>query len=83
MTTRTRLPDRRPAATSDITHAGQQFTIAIGFDPATGQPMEVLGSSSKVGSQTAALVSDSCSLALQTGLDLAEIGRSLSKAPRR
>ena len=58
--------------------------LSIGYDPGTGSPKEVFGSSPMVGSQTATLVSDACiiiSLAMQAGLTPAQIAHSLSKEP--
>ena len=81
---RKRLPTRRPSVTQELSHAGQLFTISIGFDPQNGAALEVFGCSPLIGSQTAALVNDACvliSLGLQSGLAPAQIAHSLTKQP--
>ena len=71
MSTRQRLPNRRPSHIETLETAGQVFTACVGFDPETGQPRELFLSGGKEGSQVDALLSDAAtiiSVALQFGV---------------
>lgn len=85
---RTKLPPRRPSVTRDIIwltdHAEHRFTVTIGFNPETGQPLEVFAGG-KTGSDMAHVIADACvlvSLALQHGALPGVLGASLQKVPR-
>ena len=80
---RARLPDRRPSHVETIEVGGQSFTACVGFDLA-GQPREVFLNGGKGGSQFAALLSDAAtviSVALQYGVPVAELAKSVGRAP--
>jgi hypothetical protein len=82
--TRTQLPNRRPNTTIDLEHKGLTFNVSVGFDPDTGAPMEVFGSTSKAGSDFAVLLSDACvilSIALQHGIQPSELSKTMQWAP--
>lgn len=82
--TRTKVPYRRPNATFKLEHRGIRFHVTIGFDLETGEPVEVFGSSSKSGSDFAAVLNDACvsiSLALQHGVPPALLSKSLGREP--
>ena len=80
---RTPLPDRRPSATTTVAWEGHTFPVSIGFDPATGKPLEVFADVSK-GGQFQWTVADACvivSLALQHGIAPADLAKSLGRVP--
>lgn len=87
--TRHRLPNRRPSVTLPVTwrtDAGEQyFTLTAGYDPATGVLAEVFYSDGqKTGSQVQHGVQDACviiSVALQHGVTVAELARSIGRVP--
>lgn len=81
---RTQLPNRRPNMTLDLEHRGMTFQVSVGFDPTTGAPMEVFGSTSKAGSDFAILLADACvilSIALQRGSLPSELSKTMQWAP--
>jgi hypothetical protein len=47
--TRTRLPERHPAQTSEIEHGGLRFAVTVGFYP-DGRPGEVFTHGARSGS---------------------------------
>ena len=79
--TRARLPDRRPAETIEIEHAGLRFTVTIGFY-LDGRPGEVFVHGSKTGSTLDALLNDACvlvSLLNQHGIEPKEFTGSMGR----
>lgn len=82
--TRTKLPNRRPNETVKIEHKGLTFFVTVGYDPETGSPMEVFGSTARSGSDFAALLNDACvavSILLQSGVKPSEIAKSMHWSP--
>lgn len=80
---RTRLPNRRPALTREIEHAGHRFSVTIGFD-LTGRPREVFAGGSRIGTDLGHMIADHCvtvSLALQHGCTPAELEKSMAVVP--
>lgn len=80
--TRRTLPTRRPSITVPAAWNNQCFTVSIGFDPATGTPLEVFAGEAK--GDMLALVSDACvalSIAMQHGATPAALLRSMGRAP--
>ncbi len=74
---RTRLPNRRPSATVELNSG----SLTMGFDPATGMILEVFGNDRKSGNH---LLADTCvvvSLALQHGISVETMQRSLGTVP--
>lgn len=81
--TRTALPARRPALTIASAWQGHPFSVTIGFDPASAAPREVFADTEK-GGQMQATLADACvliSIALQHGIPLAALSKSLSRVP--
>jgi hypothetical protein len=79
--TRTRLPNRRFAATVDLEHAGSRFTVTVGFYP-DGRPGEVFTHGMRTGSTLDALLADACvvvSLLLQHGVEPADLAASMGR----
>lgn len=88
-TNRRRPPDRRLSITTRAVWATETaehaFHITAGFDPATGQLVEVFyADGQKSGASLRDTVQDACvliSLLLQHGASVQDIGKSLSTAP--
>lgn len=83
MTARATLPTRRPNTTIAADWQGHPFTITIGYDPATAAPREVFADTAK-GGQMQATLADACvlvSIALQHGIAVSALGKSLSRVP--
>lgn len=81
---RTRLPNRRPSHVETLEVDGQVVTACVGFDPATGRPCEVFLNGGKEGSQFDAMLADAAtviSIALQYGVSLAALAKSVGRAP--
>ena len=81
---RQRLPDRRPSHLETLEVGGQSITACIGFDPATDQPCEVFLNGGKEGSQFDAMLADAAtiiSVALQYGVPVAALAKSVGRAP--
>ena len=79
--TRERLPNRRAALTVGIEHAGQQFTVTIGFYP-DSRPGEVFTHGIKTGAALDALLADSCvlvSVLMQHGVSAVELASSMGR----
>lgn len=79
---RRRLPDRRPAEVLALEFGGRAYQVGIGFDPASGAPLELFVRGAKVGSDADALQDDmgvALSLLLQHGVAPADIVRSLGR----
>jgi hypothetical protein len=80
---RARLPNRRPALTREIEHAGHRFSVTIGFD-LCGRPREVFAGGAKLGTDLGHMIADHCvtvSLALQHGCTGAELEKSMGVVP--
>jgi len=80
---RTRLPDRRPAMSFDLTVAGLQFTATVGS--VNGRVMEVFLQNHKPGSAADLFARDAAiaaSLALQFGCPLEVLRRAVLRDPR-
>lgn len=81
--TRAALPYRRPNATIAAEWQGHAITVTVGYDPQTGEPMEVFCDTAK-GGDMAATLSDACviiSLALQHGVTPNALAKSLGRVP--
>ncbi|KKL27275.1 hypothetical protein LCGC14_2386790, partial [marine sediment metagenome] len=82
--TRARLPNRRDSELETLVVDGQRFEVCVGFDPETGRPREVFLNGGKEGSDFDAMLSDAAtviSVALQHGVPLAELAKSVGRAP--
>jgi len=80
---RTRLPDRRPAMSFDLTVAGLQFTATVGS--VNERVMEVFLQNHKPGSAADFFARDAAiaaSLALQFGCPLEVLRRAVLRDPR-
>ena len=80
-TARARLPDRRPAQTSEIEHGGLRFAVTIGFYP-DGRPGEVFTHGPKTGSTMDGLLDDACvavSLLIQHGVEPHTLAQSMGR----
>ena len=76
---RQRLPNRRPAITHTLEYNGERYHISVGYD-LYAKPKEVFIRGSKSGSDMDHLLDDVAvvtSLALQNGVNVAELKRSL------
>ena len=77
------LPTRRPNATITTQWHNHALTVTVGYDPATGAPAEVFANTERGGDMQHA-VADACvliSIALQYGVTLAALGKSLGREP--
>lgn len=88
MTTRERLPNRRPCVTQTITvgEGSKALTLAVcaGFDPASGHVREVFVDCGKEGSTIAEITADTAvtvSVALQHGVPLDALAHSILRLP--
>jgi hypothetical protein len=82
--TRTQLPNRRPNLTIDLEHKGLTFNVSVGFDPVSGAPMEVFGTTNRAGSDFAFLLADACvvlSIALQNGIQPSALSKTMQWVP--
>ena len=82
--TRDRLPNRRPNESETLEVNGKKFEACVGFDPESGWPREVFLTGAKEGSHDAAIQSDVAtiiSVAIQHGVPLAELAKSVGRAP--
>ena len=82
---RTRLPNRRPNHTQTLKVGGHCFEVNVGFDPATGRPLEVFLNSGKEGSLLNSILADAgvtLSLALQHGIPAAALAKSIGRLPQ-
>ncbi len=81
--TRQHLPDRRPCIFTDARWEGHQLTISASYHPETGRLSEVFADSPK-GGQMDSTLKDACtiiSLALQNGITVPELAKSMARAP--
>ena len=80
--TRRKLPNRRHAVTQAIQWGNHRFHVSVGYDPDTGEVMEVFyASGMKEGTDIHNTAQDACvlvSLLLQLGMTAPDIGKSLS-----
>lgn len=77
-----RLPNRRPNLTASVDHNGATIAVSAGLDPATGRLAEIFITAGKEGSETRHVLEDAAvivSLALQHGIPLDALARSLSR----
>lgn len=81
--TRNTPPARRPHVTVETDRNGHPISVTVGLDPDTAQPIDVFADTTK-GGQMAATVADACvviSIAMQHGVAVAELGKSLAREP--
>lgn len=81
--TRKPLPDRRPCETITVRWNGQAFPVSVGFHPDTGAASEVFADVAK-GGDLQWVIADACvviSIALQHGIEPAELAKSLGRVP--
>jgi hypothetical protein len=81
--TRATLPHRRPNITRSTEWDNHTFTVTIGFDLETGQPLEVFADTQR-GGQMQSTLADACviiSIALQHGIGVDALGKSLGRVP--
>lgn len=77
------LPNRRENVTVEVKWCGVEFTVTPGYDPETGDLAEVFADCPK-GGQMAFTLADACvliSVALQHGITVDQISKSLSRVP--
>ena len=78
--TRKTLPTRRPNLTVATAWDGHEILVTVGFDPATGEPMEVFA----IAPPLAATLADASvlvSIALQHGVAPDALAKSLGRVP--
>ena len=81
--TRTPLPSRRPSVTVTTSWQGHKIDVTVGFYPDTGEPGEVFATM-EADAPVKATLSDHCttvSLAMQYGVPVAALGKSLGTVP--
>lgn len=79
-----RLPNRRRCETQEIAVGNLHVTATVGFGP-DGRPAEVVMTGGKCGTDLSAILADAAvaiSVALQSGLRAAELGKSVGRLPR-
>ncbi len=84
MSTRKKLPNRRPSHTETLQVDGQVFTATVGFDPESGQPREFFLTAGKEGSLLSAMLADAAvviSVALQSCVPAAALAKSVGRLP--
>ncbi len=84
MSTRKRLPNRRPSHTETLQVDGQVFTATVGFDPENDQPRELFLVAGKEGSMLNAMLADAAvviSITLQHGIPAAALTKSVGRLP--
>ncbi|MCZ6588387.1 MAG: ribonucleotide reductase [Alphaproteobacteria bacterium] len=84
MSTRKRLPNRRPSHTETLQVDGQVFTATVGFDPENDQPRELFLVAGKEGSMLNAMLADAAvviSITLQHGIPAAALTKSVGQLP--
>ena len=81
--TRQTLPTRRPNLTVTTAWEGHEILVTVGFDPSTGEPMEVFANAAKGGAMAATLADASVlvSIALQHGVAPDALAKSLGRVP--
>lgn len=81
--TRQHLPFRRPSVVRTVYWDGHEFSITIGFHPESGKLLEAFADLKK-GGQMQCTIADACvliSIALQHGIQPAELAKSLGRVP--
>lgn len=81
--TRQILPNRRPSIFVNADWQGHELTISASYNPDTARLAEVFADTPK-GGQMASTLADACtiiSIALQNGLTVAELSKSMARAP--
>lgn len=81
--TRTIPPTRRPNITVQADWGAHPISVTVGLHPDTAQPIEVFADTLK-GGQMQATVADACvliSIALQHGISVDELSKSLAREP--
>lgn len=81
MTARRRLPNRRPSANVDLTHAGIEFVVTIGYDR-MARPAEIFCRARRPDSHADLIADDASvllSLALQHGIAPGDLGHSIGR----
>ncbi len=81
MTSRERLPNRRPSETVTFDHDGTSYALTIGFY-LDGRPGEAFTGNAKVGSGVEAVLDDAAiliSLLLQNGVEPAALARTVGR----
>lgn len=81
--TRAVVPVRRPNVTRMVMWEGHEFSITIGLDPSSFQPVEVFADTAK-GGDMQCTIADACvviSIALQHGVPAAALAKSLGAVP--
>lgn len=84
MSTRQRLPNRRPQITECLTVGSISYDVSIGINPSNGECAEVFIEGGKPGSDLAFSLADASvliSLARQYGIPAHELARSMSRIP--
>lgn len=80
---RQQLPNRRPNLTVQTQWGAHPIAVTVGLDPATAAPREVFADTAK-GGQMQATIADACvliSIALQHGISIDALGKSLAREP--
>jgi hypothetical protein len=81
--TRAVLPNTRSNVTRTVHWGEHEFSVTIGLDPETWQPMEVFADTQK-GGDMHVTIADACvwaSIALQHGVSPADLAKSLGQVP--
>ena len=84
MSTRKRLPSRRPSHTETLQVDGQTFEATVGFDPESRLPRELFLTAGKEGSMLNALLADAAvivSVALQHCVPAEALAKSVGRLP--
>ncbi|WP_158966231.1 TSCPD domain-containing protein [Chachezhania sediminis] len=85
MSTRNRLPNRRPSLTVSVDWQNHAFALTVGVDPRDGRLSEVFyADGQKSGTALQHTVQDACviiSVALQHGVPIADLTHSLGRVP--
>ena len=81
---RAHLPNRRDNHVETLVVGDLEFTATVGFDPSTDRPRELFLDGGKGGSHFAALLADmatTISVAIQWGVPIAALAKSVGRAP--
>ena len=80
--TRHKLPDRRPAITTELIHDFRSYSVTIGFDVSRDTVGEVFTHGAKAGSSMDRILDDACvalSLLLQHGVEPSALAASMGR----
>lgn len=85
---RTRLPDRRPCERIDLDYDGRRYHLDFGLEPGSGRVLEVFiaapsGQSGSRADQLAADAATLISIALQHGVPVETMRRSIARVEGR